>query len=44
MREVMMETESEMKNQIGEIVEFVSNECRKESPWMDVANQNIIEV
>ena len=44
MREVMMDTESEMKNQIGEIVEFVSNECRKESPWMDVANQNIIEV
>ena len=44
LREVMMDTESEMKNQIGEIVDFVSNECRKESSWMDSANQNIIEV
>ena len=36
--------ETEIKTQIGEIVDFINTECRKEAACVDTVNQKIVEV
>ena len=36
--------ETEIKTQIGEIVDFINTECRKEAACVDTVNHKIVEV
>lgn len=36
--------ETEIKSQIGEIVDFINTECRKEAACVDTVNQKVVEL